>query len=170
VSRRYLLFAVLFSAVLSGVASWTVLEPVDETAGWRIVRVAVSGSGRWIAVGAASGWVGIIDQTQPESAQRFRGGAGELRDLRFSRDEKWLIVANDSLARHAVQSLGSLELLSPGDDAGVAQVEPAAAGLEPRTSNLAAGPGDVVVFGNAAGSVEVHDRRRGAVVRRFTFR
>jgi hypothetical protein len=109
VFRRHLPICVVLSAVLSGAAAWVVSEPVDETAAWRIVRVAVSRSGRWTAVGAASGWIGIIDRTQPDSPQRFRGGSGELHDLRFTNDERWLIVENDALARHAVQSLGSLE-------------------------------------------------------------
>jgi len=145
-----------------------VSKPVDETAGWRIVRVAMSRSGRWIAVGSASGWIGIIDQTQPDSPQRFRGGTGELRDLRFSKDERLLIVANDKLARHAVQLLGSLEPLAQGDDQGEPQVE--VPWTEEHTSNVVGGPGGVMVFGNAAGSIAVYDTGTRTMLRRFTFR
>jgi hypothetical protein len=168
VLRRHLPIYVVISAGLSGVVAWFAAEPVDEAAAWRILRVAVSGSGRWIAVGAASGWIGIIDQTQPDSPQRFRGGAGKLRDLRFSKDEQWLIVANDALARHKVQSLGSLEPLEPGDNRGEPQTS--AEWAAEHTSNVASGTGSVVVFGNAAGSIEVHDVRTREMLRRFTFR
>jgi hypothetical protein len=168
VLRRYLPIVVVLSAVLSGAASWIVSQPVDETAAWRIVRVAVSGNGRWIAVGAESGWIEIIDQTRPDSPQRFRGGAGALRDLRFSRDDQWLFVENDALARHAVQSLGSLEPLSPGDDGSVPQVDMEFPGEH--TSNVVRGTGGVAVFGNAAGSIEVHDVSSGRMLRRYTFR
>lgn len=164
--RRHLLILVLLSAVLSGVLSWVVSEPVDEKGAWRILRVAVSPSGRWIALGAASGWIGIIDQTQPDSPQRFRGGTGKLRDLRFSKDEQWLFVRNDTWARHPVRELGSLEPV--GEDSGVPQVDVDWTGG--RTSNAVSGAGGVVVFGNGAGSIEVHDFASGKMLRRFTFR
>jgi hypothetical protein len=166
VSRRYLPILVALSAVLSGAASWVVSDALDEKAEWRIVRVAVSPSGRWIAVGAVSGWIGIIDQTQPDSPQRFRGGSGALRDLRFSKDEQWLIVKNDALARHAVRELGTLEPLAAYEDAGEPQVDVEWAGEH--SSNVARGR-DVAVFGNAAGSIEVHDIQTGKMLRRFTF-
>ena len=158
----------MFAAVLSGVFSWAVSKPVDETAGWRIERVAISKGGRWIAVGSASGWIGIIDQTQPDSPQRFRGGTGDLRDLRFSHDDQWLIVANDKPSRHPVQSLGSLELLAPGEDPGEPQVE--VPWTEEHSSNVVAGPGGIAVFGNPEGSIEVHDTGTGKMLRRVTFR
>jgi len=170
VLRRYLPLAVFFTAAFSGVAAWIASEPVDETAGWRINRVAMSESGRWVAAGSASGWIGIIDQTAPEAPQRFRAGAGELRDLRFSADEKWLIVENDALARHAVQSLGSLEPLGPGDDRGEAQIEGMVVPQGIRTSNVAGGSSGVAVFGNAKGVIEVRDPKSGRTLRRFTFR
>jgi hypothetical protein len=115
-------------------------------------------------LGAASGWIGIIDQTQPDSPQRFRGGEGKLRDLRFSLDEQWLFA----LARHAVQSLGSLEPVTPADDRGVPQVDMEFPGEH--TSNVVRGTSGIAVFGNAAGSIEVHDVSSGKMLRRFTFR
>ena len=169
--RRYLsTIAVVLAAVCSGAAYWMLSQPADLLAPRRIVRVAVSKSGRWIAAGAASGWIEIIDQSQPDSPQRFRGGSGALRDLRFSSDEKWLVVANDKLSHHAVESLGSLEPLAPGDDAGVPQEQPASVDLGERTSNLAAGPANTAVLGNRAGSIEIYHLITGALLRRFTFR
>ncbi len=166
--RRHLPILVLISAMLSGAGSWLVSEPVDPTAAWRIVRVAVSPGGRWIAVGAASGWIGIIDQTQPDSPQRFRGGVGKLRDLRFTKDEQWLVAENDGMARHAVASLGSLEPLAAGEDSGVRLTS--IDWPEEHSSNVVSGAGGIVVFGNAAGSIEVHDAASRRMLRRFTFR
>jgi len=168
VLRRHLPILVLISGVLSGAASWLASEPVDPAADWRILRVAVSPGGRWIAVGAASGWIGIIDQNQPDSPQRFRGGSGELRDLRFTQDEQWLIVENDAPARHAVASMGSLEPLRAGDDSGVSSGSINWPGEH--SSNVVSGAGGIVVFGNAAGSIEVHDAASRRMLRRFTFR
>ena len=172
-SRRHLPIAVVLSAILSGAAYWLLSQPADELAPRRIVRVAVSKSGRWIAAGAASGWIGIIDQTQPEGPQRFRGGPGPLRDLRFTRDEKWLVITNDSASRHLVQSLSSLEPLLAGEDPGDPQKEAwdsSQSNPAERTSNLASAPDDTVVFGNYAGSIEVHSAATGKLLRRFTFR
>ena len=162
--RRHLPILLALYAVLSGAASWVISEPIDEKAAWRIERVAVSPSGLWIAAAAASGWIGIIDQTQSDSTQRFRGGAGKLRDLRFSKDEEWLLVQNDRCSRHSVYQLGSLE---PCDQTG----EPQTAVDWPgeRSSNAVTAAG-VVVFGNAAGSIEVHDLASGKMLRRFLFR
>lgn len=166
---RYLPIAVVFSALISGVASWAVSKPIDEKTAWRILRVAVSKSGRWIAVGSASGWIGIIDQNQPDTPQRFRGGEGELRDLRFTRDERWLIVTNAVSAKLPVETLGSLEPLMPGEDPGEPQTAFSKPFLGQATSNVVAGP-NIFVFGNAGGSIEVRDQHRGTLVRRFTFR
>ncbi len=158
------------SAILSGVLLWAWLAPPDDSAQYKIVRVAVSKSARWIAMGAASGWIGIIDQTNPDSAQRFRGGKGALRDLRFTKDEQWLVVVNNRIARHPVQSLGSLEELGPDGDSGEGQAEILMGDFGERTSNLIAGPDGSVVFGNHAGSIEIHDARTKVLLRRFTFR
>jgi hypothetical protein len=148
---------------------WEWLEPADAAADYRIVRVAVSPSARWIAVGSESGWIGIIDQTKPESPQRFRGGKGSLRDLGFSKDEQWLVVTNKTRAKHPVQVLGSLEPMAPGEDVG----EPVAEILGKfgeHTSNVVAAPDGTAVFGNSVGSIEVHAVPSGATLRRFTFR
>lgn len=153
-----------FAALLSAVAAWVASEPADPTAAWRIDRVAVSPSARWIGVAAASGWIGIIDQEAPDSPQRFRGGAGKLRDLRFTKDEEWLQVQNDQCSRHSVYQLGSLE---PCDQPGDPQTPVDWPGE--RSSNAVTAAG-IVVFGNAAGSIEVHDAGSGRMLRRFTFR
>jgi hypothetical protein len=170
VPRRHIPIFLVLSAVLSGVLYWRWLSSNDEVALRRIVRVAISGSGRWIAAGGASGWIGIIDQTSPDAPQRFRGGPGKLQDLRFSKDEQWLIVVNDSAARHPVRSLGSLEAVKPGDDSGEPQSTPDALVNDERTSNLASGPGGIAVFGSEGGVIEVRDLHTGKMLRRFTFR
>lgn len=163
-SRRLLPIYVVLTAVLSGVAAWIISEPLDPAAALSIERVAISSSGRVIGVAASSGWIGIIDQDAPDAPQRFRGGAGKLRDLRFSSDEEWLLVQNDECSRHSVYQLGSLY---PCDNPGEPQTTvdwPA-----DRSSNAVTAAG-LVVFGNAAGSIEVHDRASGKMLRRFTFR
>ncbi len=167
---RHLPFAVVVLAILSGLWFWKWLEPDDPEAQYRIVRVAVSKSSRWIAVGSASGWIGIIDQTHPDGPQRFRGGKGALRDLRFSKDEQWLIVTNREKAKHAVQVLGSLQPLGSADDPGEPQAEILLGKYGNPSSNVVAAPDGTAVFGNAAGSIEVHDAGTRAVLRRYTFR
>lgn len=162
--RRHLPILAILATLVSGTVSWIVSEPADPSAGWRIERIALSPSGRWIGVGSASGWIGIIDQTAPEGPQRFRAGPGQLRDLRFTADERWLVMKNDALWRHPVTELGSLE---PASDPGQPQHDAVWNGEH--SSNVVSGSG-LTIFGNAAGSIEVHDERTRALLRRFTFR
>ncbi len=169
-SRRHLPIAVVFSALLSGLLYWTWLGSNDESVTRRIVRVTVSKSGRWIAAGAATGWIGIIDREHPDTQQRFRGGFGGLRDLRFSKDEAWLMVQNNAWAKHAVESLGVLEPV--GDDAEHGDPQPELLWMGPseRTSNSAAGPDGVAVSGSYYGAIDVYDTGSGKLVRRYIFR
>lgn len=173
-SRRYLTILVALSPLLSGSLYWRLTEPAPPTTERHIVRVAVSPSGRWIAAGAASGWIAVFDRETPDTHQRFRGGEGPLRDLRFSRDEQWLIVVNSGQLRHPVERLGINEMLVPGQDPGLTQEDasaaPAAANAE-RTSNVVPGPlPESVLFGNFAGSLEVRHRASGEILERYTFR
>ncbi|MEO5923983.1 MAG: hypothetical protein ABIR70_09165 [Bryobacteraceae bacterium] len=169
-TRRYLPIAVFLSAVLSGYLYWWWLVSSDEIALRRIVRVAVSKSGRWIAAGTPTGWIGIIDQTHPDVPQRFRGGFGDLRDLRFSKDEAWLMIQNNAWAKHPVQSLGSLEPLGAEDEQGDPQPEVLWMSPVERTSNSAAGPNDIAVSGSYDGAIYVYDTRSRKLLRRLTFR
>lgn len=167
-SHRYLPLVLIASSLGSAALAWRLGAPLDETAPKRILRIAVSRSARWIAAGSANGWIGIIDQQQPDAQQRFRGGEGLLRDLRFTTDEQWVVVANNHEARHAVQSLGSLEPMAAGEDRGEPTKGPAWAAFD-HSSNVVEASDGTLVSGNNAGSIDVRNAA-GVIVRRYTFR
>ncbi len=78
----------------------------------RIVAVAESSSGRWVAAAAESGWVTIWDREdrqRPEQVRFNRGPVdGPINDLRFSPDGKLLAIAGRDLA---IFSTGKMEPL-----------------------------------------------------------
>jgi WD40 repeat protein len=77
----------------------------------RIVSIAVSSSGRWIAAGTHTGSIALLDLGNG-SLQRISAGSGDLNDLQFSPDERFLAIANRNLS---VASLGSLQRLRSDD-------------------------------------------------------
>ena len=108
-----MVFAAVFSVGLGGVALWLGrgrLEP-DR----RVVSIAVSTSGRWIAAGTRIGSITILDQEHPGHLQQFQAGAGKLNDLQFSPDERMLAVANRSLNVYSVGSADSPRSLRSDD-------------------------------------------------------
>ena len=63
----------------------------------RIVSVAVSRSGSWLAAGTAAGRIAIRRLGGVPRPIQIRSGNGALNDLRFSPDERWLAIANRGL-------------------------------------------------------------------------
>ena len=47
-----------------------------------------------------SGWIGIFEHNHPDTPQRFRLEYGEVRDLRFSPDGRYLAILNESHVTH----------------------------------------------------------------------
>ena len=171
--RRYQILLAVLAAIVAGLVSFafaTKDRPQDD---YPILRVAISRDGQWFAVASKSGWIGVFDRSHPDTPQRFRLEYGEARDLRFTSDGEGLIIgAGRQTWRHPAKVLGSTELLADGQDGG--EPQPAAAvpsGVDPSevTSNLVAGPRGEVLFGNLAGSVEIHDAA-GKLLERHTFR
>ncbi len=173
-SRRYHIFLLICAAFLSAVLSFVFTKRVDPKDNFPIARVAVSRSGQWIAVASDTGWIGIFDHEHPENPQRFRlVDGGTVKDLRFTPDEDWLMIQDHELRRHPVKILGSTEAVPKGQDTSEPQVVAALpVGIDKGeiTSNIVRGPGSgTVLFGNFAGSVEIHDPA-GKLLERYTFR
>lgn len=171
--RRYLILLLLLAAFTSGVLSFVLAKRTDPKEDFPIVRVAASRSGQWIAVLSESGWIGIFDHEHPENPQRFRLASGRVLDLRFTPDEEWVVIAAEELWRHPAKIMGSMELLPSGQDTSEPQVSvtvPNGIDQSEITSNVVRGPGPgTVLFGNAAGSIEIHNEH-GALLERYMFR
>jgi len=72
---------------------WLTLVPSKLPADRRVVSVAVSTTGRWIAAGTAKGHIALWDQRRPAAPAEFHIERGMLNDLAFSPDEAFLAVA-----------------------------------------------------------------------------
>lgn len=62
-----------------------------------ITNVAISSTGRWLAAGTHAGHIVICDRTAGYSCRTAESKSGELNDLRFSPNERFLAVANSNL-------------------------------------------------------------------------
>jgi WD40 repeat protein len=111
---RPAVFAAVIAMGLAGIGLWLGAGR-DREPDRRIVSIAVSSSGRWIAAGTRTGSVTILDQNNTGSLQRIRAGSGELNDLQFSPDERSLATANGSLTMYSVEG-GSLLRTLRSDD------------------------------------------------------
>ncbi len=60
------------------------------------MNVAVSSTGRWLAAGTRYGSV-MVCASEGHTCETFNTKAGELNDLRFSPDERFLAIANDNI-------------------------------------------------------------------------
>ncbi len=63
----------------------------------RIVRIAISTDGQWLAAGSSGGVVTIVKVALATSVKHIPAGSGAINDLQFSPDGKWLAVANRNL-------------------------------------------------------------------------
>lgn len=78
---------------------------------FKIVSVAVSRSGSWLAAGTAAGRVAVWKPGGVPRPVRIRNGNGALNDLQFSPDERWLAVASRGLTLLRVDNLKAQSLL-----------------------------------------------------------
>ncbi len=62
-----------------------------------ITYVAISHSGRWLAAGTCCGVIMICDRDKFGSCRTVSGDRGVLNDLRFSPDDRFLAIANESI-------------------------------------------------------------------------
>jgi WD40 repeat protein len=84
--------------------------PVDR----RVSNVALSSSGRWLAVGTAQGKVTVWDQTRltrPDVPQQVAFAHGSLNDLHFSPDEHVLAIASEDLGIYTPATSAAPRLL-----------------------------------------------------------
>lgn len=98
------MFAVAFGLSVAGVLLWLTAGRHHE-ADHRIVSIAVSSSGRLIAAGTRIGSITLLDSDKPGQPQRINVSSGELNDLQFSPDERFLAIANLGLTVHSVHDL-----------------------------------------------------------------
>jgi WD40 repeat protein len=118
------MFAVVFAVGAGGLGLW-LGNGRRPKADYRIVSIAVSSSGRWIAAGTRTGAVTILDRDNPGSVRRIGAHSGELNDLRFSPDERLLAVANRNLSVYSVEgSLVQRALRSDGRNYGSVRFSP----------------------------------------------
>ena len=172
--RRHLIPLVFLSAVLAAFVSFVFAKRDRPQDDYPILRVAMSRSGQWFAAASKSGWIGIFDRSHPDTPQRFRLEFGDVRDLRFTADEEWLTIATPrQVWRHPAKILGSTEPVPQGQDAGEPQTAaqvPSGVDASEVTSNVVTASKDgETLFGNLAGSVEIHERS-GKLRERYTFR
>src|SRR6516164_3595325 len=87
----------MLAIAAAGALPFSWLPNRQEEPDSRIRRLAVSGSGRWIAAGTAKGRVTIWDRRQLRQPRSIQAPHGILNDLQFSPDEESLIIANRRL-------------------------------------------------------------------------
>lgn len=75
-----------------------------QTGSSAIANVAVSSSGRWLAAATRGGHIVICDRTNINSCRTVETKSGELNDLRFSPNERFLAVANSNIQLVALDS------------------------------------------------------------------
>jgi WD40 repeat protein len=103
------------AAALIALSSWVWYAARNQKVDREIVYVAASGSGRWIAAGAAQGLIAIWDRQNARPEQEVRIGQGTLNDLQFSPDERFLAVANRRLALCPIGHLDALHFVRSDD-------------------------------------------------------
>ena len=101
------------AAVIFGWSLWSGRNPGIED--FKIVSVAVSRSGSWIAAGTAAGRVALWRSGVVAQPIQIRNNHGALNDLQFSPDERWLAVANRNLTLLPVDNLKAPKVLRNDD-------------------------------------------------------
>ena len=86
-------FSVLFVGVLCVLVAWSPHRELPR----RLHVLALSSDGRWIAGGTRQGHVRIWDLEDETHPSEVVESAGALNDLRFSRNAKYLAVANRNI-------------------------------------------------------------------------
>ncbi len=147
-SRTTVLVAVSLCAAVLCV--WAVVlsrrkPPVDR----RVVNVALSGTGNWLAAGTAEGKIAVWNQSGGASPQQITFPYGALNDLRFSPDERTLAIAAGNLGLYLIaESVAPRLLRSDFENYGSVRFSP---------------DGQTLLVVNGAGLIETMDARSGAV-------
>jgi WD40 repeat protein len=113
-TARPAVFAVAFGLSVASLVVWHESRrprAVDH----RIASMALSSSGRWIATGTGAGSITLLDLKLPWHRQRINASSGELNDLQFSPDERFLAIAKRRLTVHSVQDLSLSHSLRSDD-------------------------------------------------------
>src|SRR3974390_2014395 len=100
-------------AAIFGWFLWSGRNPGTED--FKIVSVAVSRSGSWIAAGTAAGHVVLWKLGGVPQPIQIRNNNGALNGLQFSPDERWLAVANRGLTLLRVDNLNAPKVLCNDD-------------------------------------------------------
>ena len=116
----------------------------------RIVCVAASKSGKWIAAGTAAGRIAVWDIGNPGRPVLAKEDDGVLNEFRFSRDEQWLAIAGRNLTvRPPAQFDKPRTLRGDGRNYGSAQFSPVA---------------DTILTIDGKGAIEILDAKSGRAI------
>jgi WD40 repeat protein len=107
-------FAVAFGLTVASLVVWHESRQT-RAADHRIVSIALSSSGRWIATGTRTGSITLLDLELPWHRQRINASSGQLNDLQFSPDQRLLAVANRRLTVYSVEDLSLSHSLRSDD-------------------------------------------------------
>jgi WD40 repeat protein len=103
-------------AALFGWSLWPGRKPGTED--FKIVSVAVSRSGSWLAAGTAAGRVAVWKLGGAPRPIQIRNNNGVLNDLQFSPDERRLAIANRGLTLLPLDNLNAPLVLCNDDCSG----------------------------------------------------
>jgi hypothetical protein len=118
-----------------------------------ITTIAVSSTGRWVAAGTHDGHVVVCDLNTGDPCTTVTNESGELNDLQFSPDERFLAVANSNIQLFAVDDhFRSIPVFMDGKNYGTV-----------RFNNT----GSELLTINSRSEIELADIRSRAVVKRF---
>jgi WD40 repeat protein len=185
------LSALAACVALLGWSVWWGRNPGTE--GFKIVSVAVSRSGSWLAAGTAAGRVAVWKLGGAPRPMQIRYNNGALNDLQFSPDGRWLAVANRDLTLLGADNLNAPSVLcNDGENYGAVSFSPDGEGILTITGSgiievLSASTGKTVTsvccssiggavafspdglfFLNAGHSPRVWEARSGKLVTRLT--
>jgi WD40 repeat protein len=114
VTLRPVVFAAAFGITFVGIGLWFAAGRNPEP-DRRIISIAVSSNGRWIAAGTRAGSITVFDRDFPGRSRRIQAGSSELNDLQFSPDERLLAIANRGLSVHSVETQSQARILRSDD-------------------------------------------------------
>ena len=104
-------FAAACALVLACVLGLLVVSSPHREASRRLTVLALSSTGRWIAGGTPEGNIRIWDLQAATLASRAVESTGNLNDLRFSKNDEYLAVANKNITLLPRSSGGEPHLL-----------------------------------------------------------
>jgi WD40 repeat protein len=100
-------------AAIIGWTAWSSRQPTIENN--KIVSLAVSKSGTWLAAGTASGRVAVWKLGSGAQPLQIHNNKGRLNDLQFSPDERWLAIADRGLTLRPLDRINDPSVLRDDD-------------------------------------------------------